>query len=304
MRCVTYTFRALISLGFILAFVSALPFVSAQDVRAQDAAVIARPVDARADALAREVIQNEIEAQLHDTSLWCYREFHQEDGKPSKTLQVCQTKDGELDRLMAQNGSELNATQRQADDERLLKLITHPEQLRAKQKKEREDGEQERSMLRLFPDAFHFKCEREFGALVTLRFWPNPAFRPYTRAALVFHHMEGTLTVNTAQKRLVEINGRLTSEVKFLGGLLGHLDKDGTFVVKQQELADGHWDLSYMSVHMEGKALFFKTIAVQENKKLVDYRRLPHDATLQQAADFLMRDFDLHTASSASSAGK
>jgi len=31
---------------------------------------------------------------------------------------------------------------------------------------------------------------------------------------------------------------------------------------------------------------------------LFDYRPLPHDTTLQQAADFLIRDLDVHTAAS------
>jgi len=47
-----------------------------------------------------------LEAQARDQSLWCYREQHQEDGKPDKTLQVCQTNDGELERLVALNGRE------------------------------------------------------------------------------------------------------------------------------------------------------------------------------------------------------
>ena len=110
--------------------------------------------------------------------------------------------------------------------------------------------------------------------------------------------MEGTLVVDADQKRLVEIDGRLTSEVKFLGGLLGHLDKDGTFCVKQQNVGEGHWDLMFMSIQMSGKALFFKTITVLETKRVLNYRPLPRGATLQQAADFLIRDFDVHTASS------
>jgi len=250
------------------------------------------------DALVREVIRNEIQAQLNDKSLWCYREEQQEDSKPSKTLEICQTRDGDLERVVAVNGRQLDAGQMQAEDQRIQTLIAHPEQLRAKQKKAREDAEQERNMLRIFPEAFRFQCESETGNLITLRFMPNPGFRPNTRASLVFHHMEGTLTLNREEKRLVEINGRLTSEVKFLGGLLGHLDKDGTFVVRQQEVGDGHWDLSYMSVHMGGKALFFKTITVLEKKSLADYKPLPLDVTLQQAADFLRTDFDVHTASS------
>lgn len=68
--------------------------------------------------------------------------------------------------------------------------------------------------------------------------------------------------------------------------------------MKQQEVGDGHWDLVFMSVHMSGRALLFKTIAVSQKQTLSDYRPLPRDATLQQAADFLIRDFDVHTAAS------
>ncbi len=250
------------------------------------------------DALVRDVIHNEIESQLRDNSLWCYREQQQEESKLNKTLEVCQTNDGDLERLVAVNGRELDSAERRAEDERIQYVIGHPEQLRAKQKKEREDGEQERNLLKVFPEAFHFQCESESGNLVTFQFRPNPYFRPSTRASQVFHHMEGTLVLDVQQKRLVEINGRLTSEVKFLGGLLGHLDKNGTFVAKQQEVGNDHWDLSFLSVHMNGRALFFKTIIVLEKKTLFDYKPLPRGETLQQAADFLKRDCDIHTASS------
>jgi hypothetical protein len=287
-------FRLFFRLG-VLATVAActVPNSSAQ-ISNSDSRVNSEDVD----ALVRDIIRNEIAAQAHDDSLWCYHEQQQEDSKPGKTLEVCQTKDGELERLVAVNGRELDPAQRQAEDERIRNLIAHPEQLRAKQKKQREDSEQARSLLRIFPDAFRFQRESESENLITLRFRPNPSFRPSTRASTVFHHMEGTLVLDTNQKRLVEINGRLTSEVKFAGGLLGHLDRNGTFAVKQTEVGDGHWDLAFMSVHMNGRALLFRTIAISEQETLLDYKPLPRAATLQQAADFLMKDLDVRTASS------
>ena len=281
-----------------LGIATALTVCSPLNISAQDANSGSQANNQSEDALVRDVVNNEIEAQLRDDSQWCYREQHEEDGKPSKTLQVCQTKEGELERLLAVDGRELDSAQRQAEDEHIRKLTSHPEQLRARQKKEREDGEQARNLLRIFPEAFRFQCENESGNLITLRFWPSPGFRPNTRASQVFHHMEGTLVLDTRQKRLVEVNGRLTSEVRFLGGLLGHLDKDGTFLVKEKEVGDGHWDLVFMRVHMSGRALLFKTIAVSQRQTLFDYRPLPRNATLQQAADFLMRDLDVHTAAS------
>jgi hypothetical protein len=60
--------------------------------------------------------------------------------------------------------------------------------------------------------------------------------------------------------RVAEVVGRLTHEVKFGGGLLGHLDSGGDFDVKQAEVAPGFWELTVLNVHMKGKALFFRTI--------------------------------------------
>jgi hypothetical protein len=108
--------------------------------------------------------------------------------------------------------------------------------------------------------------------------------------AQVFHHMEGTLLVDGQQKRLAEISGELTSEVKFLGGLLGHLNKGGTFLVKQQDLGSGHWELTTMDVQMNGKALFFKTIAVREQETDTHFQQVPDDMTLQQALEVLQKD--------------
>jgi hypothetical protein len=266
---------------------------------AQDHASVFSSHGRDGNALVRDVVRNEIESQLRDDSLWCYREQRQEDGKPSKTSEVCQTHEGDLERVVAIDGSELTPAQKQAENQRIQQVIKHPEQLRSKQRKDREDGEQQRNILRMLPDAFRVECESESGDLVTMRFRPNPGFHSSTRAAMVFRHLEGTLTVDARQKRLVEINGRLTSEVKFGGGLLGHLDKDGTFAVKQQDVGEGHWDLIFMNVHMSGKILFFKTINVLEKQILTDYRALPYDVSLQQAADFLKHDFGVHTASSA-----
>lgn len=252
-----------------------------------------------AHALVSQVIRTEIQAQLHDNSLWCFREEQQEDGKLVKTLQVCESKEGNIERLVAVNGKPLDSAQQRAEDQRIQKLLSRPDQIRANQKKQNEDGEQERSMLKPFPEAFHFQCERVDGSLVTLLFKPNPNFRPASRTALVFHHMEGSMTVDARQKRIVEINGRLTSEVKFAGGLLGHLDKNGTFLVRQEEVAPGHWDLKTLNVHMNGKALFFKTIAVLEKKNITDYRPLPQNTTLQQAAAQLQTDSAVRAAATA-----
>lgn len=242
-----------------------------------------------ANRFAQDVFRNEIDAQIHDQSLWSYLELKEEGGK-KRLFGVCQTKDGEIDRLLAVNSQKLNPKERQAEDQRIRKMLNHPNQMRKKQKKQHEDARQAENLLKMFPDAFRFQYDGTQGGLIKLKFTPNPKFRPSGHPAQVFHHMEGSLLVDGRQKRLAEINGQLTSEVKFLGGLLGHLDKGGTFLVKQQDLGSGHWELTTMNVQMNGKALFFKTIAVREKETDTNFHQVPDDMTLQQALELLQDD--------------
>jgi hypothetical protein len=101
------------------------------------------------------------------------------------------------------------------------------------------------------------------------------------------HAMEGVLWVNARQKRLADISGRLTHPVKFGGGLLGHLDAGGHFHVKQEEVQPGCWELALLDVDMKGKALFFKTIGVQEEVKRSMFRRVRDDLAAAQGASLL-----------------
>jgi hypothetical protein len=95
------------------------------------------------------------------------------------------------------------------------------------------------------------------------------------------------MLVDPLNHRLAEIQGKLVTKVKFWDGLLGHLDKGGTFVVKQKNVGGGHWEMTELNVQMDGKALFFKTIAVREKEIYSDFHPLPEQTTLKQAGPLL-----------------
>jgi hypothetical protein len=249
----------------------------------------AQQLPANANQFARDVLQHEVESQLEDHALWTCRERKGIDGK-QELLHVYQTEKGEVERLVAVNGKPLGREQVRAEDQRIRKLISQPGEMRQRQKKQREDGEQARNLLRMFPDAFDFQYDGREETLVRLKFTPNPKFRPPNHAAQVFHHMAGTVLLDAQQKRLAAIDGTLTSEVKFAGGLFGHLDKGGTFAVHQQEVSPRLWEVTSMHVHMNGKALFFKTIAVEQDETYLDFRLVPNNTTLAQAVELLKRD--------------
>ena len=248
------------------------------------------------NVFAHDVLRNELESQRNDHSLWSFHERKVEDGK-EKLFAVCQTRHGEIDRLIAINGQTLDPRQAQAENRRIQNLVAHPDELHQKQKKQREDGDRAEKLLTAFPDAFRFQYDGTQGDLVRLKFTPNPKFHPSDRAEQVFHHMEGSLLLDAKQKRLAAIDGHLTSEVKFGGGLFGHLNQGGTFTVRQQEVDSGSWVITEMRVQMSGKALFFKTISVQENQTYTDFKPVPAETTLERAAELVEHDGEQSAAS-------
>jgi hypothetical protein len=242
-----------------------------------------QPSDANLNAVVRDALRHEVQAQTEDKALWCYRKLLEKDGK-QQLFAACQTQSAEIDRLMALNGKPLNEKQSRQENQRIERLLNSRSQLRKEKQQQEEDAKQATHLLKMIPEAFNFQQESNDGRWLKVRFAPNPKFRPSSSSESVFHQMEGTLTLDIKQKRLVEISGRLTTEVKFGGGWLGHLDKGGTFFVKQQEVAPGAWEVTTLDVQMNGKALFFKTIAVRTKEIDTDFRRVPSTASIQQAA--------------------
>ena len=239
-----------------------------------------------ANDLARRVIANELKAEDEDHTHWMFR-LQTEKSNRQEVYEVVESKDGDLKRLIAVNGQPLSPEEQKKQDERIQYLVNHPDELRKAQRAQEKDEARSQRLLKTLPDALMFTYGQRRGDLVQLTFKPNPSFRPSFHEAQVFHAMEGSIWVSSRDYRLSEINGHLTHEVKFGGGLLGHLDRGGKFHVKQEEVAPRYWELTLLNVDMRGKALFFKTITVEEKLQRSSLQRVPDDLTLAQAAELL-----------------
>ena len=241
-----------------------------------------------ANDLVRAVVANELKAQGGGHGRWMYRVEREEQGK-KKAKEVVQTGQGSLDRLVAVDGQPLNAEEQKDERERIGNLVRNPAEQQRLEQTKKKDAEQCKAFFKLLPDALTFIYAGRDGDLIKLSYQPNPSFQPPSREARVFHEMEGEMWVHETQRRLVSIRGQLVADVKFAGGLLGHLEKGGHFNVEQRELLPGQWDLTFMEVDMKGKALFFKTIAVQEKEYRSDFRTVPDGLTLVEAAEMLTK---------------
>jgi hypothetical protein len=239
------------------------------------------PVD-----LARKVVTNELRVQNDEQSHWMYRLEKAESGR-TRIQKILETKNGSLGQLLSIDGHLLDAKQLLKEKQRIQKLVTHPDEQRKLQQASNKKAEQGARLFRILADVFVFGYSSRQGDLVTLNFRPNPTFQPPSLEARVFHGMEGEMTVDARQERLVVLKGHLMEDVKFGGGLLGHVNRGSTFEVGQTEVIPGHWEMTALRVDMKGKALLFETIEVQVAENHSDFHRVPDDLTLQEAADIL-----------------
>lgn len=237
----------------------------------------------------RQAIGHEIDALELDHTHWRYH-LHREDDRNNFDRDVIETKDGNLARTLLLWGRPLTSQERLNDQERMQRQISDAEERAKHAKREKEDSAKARQMLRMIPDAFIFKYDGEQEGMVKLDFVPNPHFDPPSFEAKVFRSLKGTLWIDRATKRLAGIDGTLFEDVNFGWGLLGHLNKGGTFCVKQKDVGQGHWDVVSEEVNMIGRAVIFKNITRKQKQILSNFRRVPDSLTMEQAYQLLQNE--------------
>lgn len=236
--------------------------------------------------LVQQVVYNEVNGTKNDHLRFTYR-TRKETPKGTTTKQIVETNEGSIARLIAVNDQSPTPEQRKQDQERIHKLVNDPDERQRKYREQQDDAKKAEDMLRVLPDAFLYEEIGREGDLIKLHFHPRPHFDPPSREASVYRGMEGTLTVDGRQKRLVRIDGHLFQDVTFGWGILGRLEKGGTFFVEQKQLEGPRWEVTVMDVNMNGKALFFKTISMHEKEISTDFHRVPENLSLKQAVDML-----------------
>jgi hypothetical protein len=242
--------------------------------------------------MVRVAIQNELKDNSKRSLLFTWKERKYR-GRNTEVEHLVETPNGVLSRVVLIDEKPLSPEQRAQEDQRIRKMLD-PAQLRRKQKERQEDDQRTSRMLAALPDAFDFQFLDSTQApnghkLTRIHFLARPGFDPPTREALVFTGMQGEMLLDETAGRLAKIDGRLFKDVNFGWGILGRLYKGGQFLVEQSEVSPSHWDTTRMILHFDGKALFFKSIHIDDNETSWDYQPVP-PMSVEQALDFLSRD--------------
>jgi hypothetical protein len=233
----------------------------------------------------RQAVSAELRANETDKSNWTYRESNITPEK-NAVYTTIETPQGTLRRLIELDGHPLSPQAAATETRRIENYVHDPAaQARARHSAEH-DGAQAEELLKMLPDAFIWTRGADQGDLETLNFRPNPNFDPPDMQSRVLGIMAGELIVSKAGHRIHTLRGQLTDNVLIGFGILGKLDRGGTFDVERRIVGDGLWQITETHVHIGGHALIFHTIGQQEDDVKTEWK--PSTAhTLEEAAQQL-----------------
>ncbi|RXH58918.1 hypothetical protein [Granulicella sibirica] len=238
-----------------------------------------------AQSLVQRAVEVEIAADRDDHSLWHYRMSEKQDN--DSVYDVVDTTQGDLKRKIQLSGRPLTADEQRAETARIQDYITDAHAQAKKKRDSVHDDESAEKLLNLLPKAFLWKVVNENAESIDLHFDPDPNFKAPDYESRVLSAMMGDLIVDKKQHRIATIRGTLAHEVDFGYGLFGRLKQGGTFNVERRELSPGVWQIIETHVHIDGRALLFKTIGEETDEVKTNFQPIPPGTTLAEAAKIL-----------------
>lgn len=247
-------------------------------------------------ALVRAVVANEVAASNNGSVKHMFR-GRKQTPRGSQTKLYVQTTEAMAGLLIANDDQPITQHEFENESARLDHLATDRDDLRRKQKQEHEDAEHSLRIIEALPDAFVYEFDGmepgregvgEVGdELVRLRFRPHPHYSPPSRVEQVLLGMTGYLLIDKNACRLVKIEATLFREVSFGWGILGHLDKGGSFLVEQADVGDRTWEVTHMRLDFTGKIMMVKHLVIKSDETFSDFRRVPDDLTFARGIEML-----------------
>lgn len=235
----------------------------------------------------KQIVQEAVNAELADAktdnTLWRY--LKSEDG--GNVYKVVETAQGTIQRRVEHNGHPASQATIAADNASIQKFI-HDPSLQAKQRHDAAHDEKSAAeLLNLMPRAFIWKIVSETPEEVHLSYVPDPNFSPPDMEARVMGGMTGTLVLHKEGHRIKTFKGRLDQDITIGFGILARIKAGSTFDIERKQVDNRHWEIAETHVHVNGHALFFKTISTQEDEVKTKWTSVPQGTTLEEAVHLL-----------------
>lgn len=268
--------------GFLIAAVSCAPSAFARNPGEHF-------TQKQIDEMVSTAVHLQLEADKNDHSVFLYHDHDVQPKKNQYAIVVQTASHGTIHRITRVNGKAIPLSRQKAKVE---DFVHSPELQQEQHRNNEHDARQVAQLLQMIPSAFRWSVRSETPNEITLSYVPNPSFHPPNKEDHVFAAMAGEMVLDRQQHRIVAFKGKLIRNVDFFFGLIGHMDKGGTFSVQRRQVEPNEWETVSMRTHIHGHVLLFKTISQDEDDYDTDFTKAPPDMTLKQAAKLAMQQPD------------
>jgi hypothetical protein len=237
-----------------------------------------------AKQIVSAMLANEDTAARHkDHYLYLSQERSDRTGGHLWTEKVVETDAGKVRMLIAEDGKPLPPDRVAQERSRLAAIVADPEGFARKSQATRDDEAHALQMLSLADRAFLFSDARSEGPYLRVDFRPNPDYETQTMEERVLHAMSGTMLIDPQAMRLHHIEGRLPEDVNIGFGLIATIRAGSSFATTRDRLGEPDWKTTQVDTAINGKVIFFKSIAKNEHAEHSNFVRVSNNLTVAQA---------------------
>jgi hypothetical protein len=202
------------------------------------------------------------------------------------TERVAETQWGKVRFLIADDGVPISGDRLAGEKARLAQIVADPEAFKRAEAAHNDDEMHARQMLVMLPKAFFFENPVVEGDSLRVNFRPNPAYSPQGMEERVLHGMSGSVLIDEKTMRLRGLIATLPQDVSLAFGL-ANVKAGSHFDTLRMPVAGIDWKTETVHTAFNGKALFLKTIARQQDLKRSGYTRIPSDISMGDAVKLL-----------------
>ncbi len=248
----------------------------------------------------QELVRRAVAIELNppDTDKKFLFKHYKKNPNGTQTMLYVQTREAIAGLVIAINDKPLSGEQRKGESQRIQRFVDDPDELKKKQKQEKENADRVARIIRALPDAFLYERDgvetskpglgRTGDELTRLSFHPNPKYDPPSRVEQILTGMRGHILIDAKQDRIARIEGTLQKDVSFGWGILGHLDRGGHIVLEQADVGQS-WRITLMDMAFTGKILLFKSVNARSTETYSDFHPVASDLTFAQGVDLLKK---------------
>ncbi len=190
---------------------------------------------------------------------------------------------GKVRMLLVEDGKPLPPERVAAERGRLAQIVADPAGFARNSQTMKDDEAHALQLLNLLPRAFRLSDVHAEGEDLRIDFTPDPDYAPQSMEERVLHGMSGMVLIDAKTLRVHHIEGRLPQDVSIGFGLLATIRAGSSFATTRAAQEYPDWKTAQLDTDINGRAIFFKTIAREEHSEHSGFTRVPNDTNARQA---------------------